>query len=88
MSADLPVRVSPRSSRNKLSLEPNGTLRVWVTASPTDGQANEAVCNLLADALDIAKSRVSIIRGDTSRAKMIRVEGMERDDCLARLSNQ
>jgi uncharacterized protein YggU (UPF0235/DUF167 family) len=87
MHADLPVRVNPRSSRNKLTLEPDGSLRVWVTASPTDGQANDAVCQLVAAALDIAKSRVSVLRGQTARQKLLRVDGMDITVCTELLRN-
>jgi uncharacterized protein len=82
MHADLPVRVTPRSSRNKLVLDSDNNIRAWVTASPTDGQANEAVCELLASALGIAKSRVTLVKGQTSRQKLLCVEGMSVAGCL------
>lgn len=85
MHCDLQVRVTPRSSRNKLELLPDGSIRAWVTASPTDGQANEAVCGLLATALDVAKSRVSVWRGHNGRQKTLRVDGLDPEDCLSRL---
>lgn len=85
MHADLAVRVTPRASRNKIEAPSQGPLRVWVTASPTDGQANAAVCELLARTLGLAKSRVSVIKGDSSRDKTIRVEGMTIEDCRSKL---
>jgi uncharacterized protein YggU (UPF0235/DUF167 family) len=45
-------------------------------ASPTDGQANDAVCLLVAKALKLAPSAVSIKRGHTSRDKTLLVEGL------------
>ena len=85
MYSDVPVRVTPRSSRNAISVEPDGSVRIWVTASPTDGQANEAVIALLASTLRIAKSRVTILRGDASRQKLLRVEGLSIEDCMRAL---
>lgn len=73
--ADLPVRVTPRSSRNKVEVV-DGQVRIWVTASPTDGQANDAVCQLLAKTLGVAPSRVTVHRGHTSRDKTLRIEGL------------
>jgi hypothetical protein len=85
MHADLPVRVTPRSSRNKIQIEPDGSLRVWVTASPTDNQANEAVCELLASSLSIAKSRIDLVRGQSGRHKLLRVDGLDHAQCLQML---
>lgn len=75
--AEIDVRVQPRSSRNRLTYD--GALKAWVTAAPTDGQANAAVTELVAKALGIAKTRVTIIRGETSRTKRLHIEGLEHD---------
>jgi len=82
--ARLAVRVTPRSSRNRIEVSEKA-VRVWVTAAPTDHQANKAVCELLAEALDVPKSRVSIVRGDGSREKVIAVEGLDLAEAMARL---
>lgn len=81
----LPVRVTPRSSRVQLVCD-GDTVQAWVTAAPTDGQANAAVCELVADALGIAKSRVSVARGLTSRMKTLRIEGLPLDEVRRRLA--
>jgi uncharacterized protein YggU (UPF0235/DUF167 family) len=60
-------------------------VKVWVTASPTDGQANLAVCELLAKRLDVPKSAVSIVRGESSRDKQVLVQGISTDEALSRL---
>jgi uncharacterized protein len=83
--ADLPVRVTPRSSRNGITVE-TGMVRVWLTASPTDGEANAALIALLAKALDAPKRSVAIIRGATARDKVVRVEGLELGEALRRLA--
>jgi uncharacterized protein len=47
-----------------------------VTAPPVDGKANAALCRLLARAVGVAPSRVSIVHGETARTKVVRVEGI------------
>jgi uncharacterized protein YggU (UPF0235/DUF167 family) len=49
-------------------------LVVRVAARPVDGAANEALRRLLADALDVAPSRVTLASGTTSRSKVVRLE--------------
>lgn len=68
------VRVQPRSSQNRLEELPDGTWKAWLTAPPTDGQANAALRELVAKHFGVAKSRVSIIRGETSRNKVLEVD--------------
>jgi hypothetical protein len=71
--AEFALRVTPRASRNQLS-EEDGQLRALVTAVPEDGRANKAVAELLADALGVAKTRLTLIRGATSREKVFRLD--------------
>ena len=79
MSAELDVRVQPRSSRNAVETLPDGSVKVWVTAPPTDGAANARVCELLARAVRVPKTSVSVVRGHTSRSKRLRFETLEPD---------
>ena len=65
------VRVQTKSSMNQVVGYRGDTLRLRVTAPPEEGQANEAIVNLLAQALDIAKSRIEIVRGHASRDKNV-----------------
>jgi uncharacterized protein YggU (UPF0235/DUF167 family) len=50
-----------------------------------EGAANAACCALLADLLDLPKSRVTIVRGETSRRKQVRIQGASAADILTRL---
>lgn len=70
---DIAVRVTPKASRNKVE-EADGGLRAYVTVVPEDGKANKAVVKLLANALGVAKSRLVLVRGATSRYKVFRLE--------------
>jgi uncharacterized protein (TIGR00251 family) len=75
--ADLKVRLQPRARRDEIVGERNGALVVRVTAPPVDGRANDALCRLIAKAAGVAPSRVEIVRGHTSRDKLVRVTGID-----------
>jgi len=73
-SCTIKVRVQPKSSRNQVDGFQDGALRVRVTAAPTEGQANAAVIAILAKTLGVSKSRLEIIRGYSSRDKVVSVD--------------
>lgn len=52
-------------------------LKVRVRARPVEGEANAALLTLLARALGVSKSAVSLQRGGQSRLKMIQVDGLD-----------
>ena len=74
------VRVQPRASRNEVVGYVGDTLGVRVTAAPEAGRANRAVVELLAEVLGVSPSRVRIVRGQGSRLKLVRVEGLAEDE--------
>ena len=76
-AAELRVRVTPRAVRNEVAGERDDVVLVRVTAAPEGGKANAATCKLIARALGIAPSRVTIARGAGSREKSLRVEGVD-----------
>ncbi|MCF8512025.1 MAG: DUF167 domain-containing protein [Rhodobacteraceae bacterium] len=71
--AEFALRVSPRARREEISRDETG-IKVAVFAPPEDGKANAAVQVLLAHALGVAKSRLVLVRGGTSREKVFRLE--------------
>ncbi len=66
------IRVIPRARKNGVTIDADGTVRVHTTAAPSDGAANAAVIKMLAKHFDVPKSSIEIIRGQTSRDKVIR----------------
>lgn len=70
--ADIAVRATPKAARDRIVVE-GEAIRVYVTAAPEDGKANEAVRILLAKALGLAKSRLTLVRGQTARDKVFRI---------------
>jgi uncharacterized protein (TIGR00251 family) len=70
-----PVRVTPRAKQNKVQPQADGSLKVYVTAPPEDGRANEAVVETIAQWLGVKRRDVEIVRGATSRHKVVRITG-------------
>ncbi len=74
--AELTVRLKPRARRNAIVDERDGVLHVSVAAAPVEGQANAALCKLIAKRAGVARGQVSIVRGERARDKLVRVEGI------------
>ena len=70
---EIALRVTPKAARNALVLTDEG-LRAYVTVVPEGGKANRAVQKLLAEGLGVAKSRLRLIRGETARDKVFRLD--------------
>lgn len=73
MIRQLAIRVTPGAASSRVVEAEDGTLRVYVTCKPKDGEANAAVVRLIAKWLDVAPTRVRIVRGLRSRDKVIEV---------------
>lgn len=76
----LQVRVTPRAARDAvegLEAAADGalSLKLRVRASPTDGAANEAVRRLLAGALALPPSAVTLVAGQAARRKVVELRG-------------
>ena len=63
-------------------------MRLAVTAPPVEGQANEAVRRLLARALGVAPSAITVVRGARGRDKVVRVEGLTFAQLRSRLADR
>ncbi len=68
------VKVKPNSRENSLKKLDNGNYEVKVSVPPEKGKANQRVIELLSKELKIAKSRITLIKGDTSKEKLFEVE--------------
>ncbi len=74
---ELDVVVQPRASRSRVVGLHDGRLKVQLAAPPVDGAANDALSDLIAEQLDVARSQVALVRGETSRRKTILVRGAD-----------
>ena len=69
----LEVRVIPGAKKNALR-EEAGAVKVYLTAPPVDGRANEALVDFLAGHFAVRRSRIEIIKGLKSRNKLINIK--------------
>jgi hypothetical protein len=82
----LSVKLQPRASATQIGEPLGDELRVRVTAPPVDAAANEALVEFLARVLDCGRNRVELVRGQTSRHKLIKLHGFTAEDALSKLA--
>jgi len=80
------VRVHPNAARNEVVGITGGVWQVRVSALPVKGKANKELIAFLSQLLGVSKSRISIIRGHTTRNKAIAISGLSQEDIMQRLS--
>ena len=71
------VKVAPKAKLNKIEKISATEYRIWTTASPDKGKANQTVIELLAEEIGTAKSKIQIIKGNKSRNKMVKLFGID-----------
>lgn len=84
-AARITVRVTPRGGRDAIDGWADDVLRVRVSAAPADGKANEAVVRLVARALRVPPSAVSLVSGARGRTKLLEVSGLTESEARQRL---
>jgi Uncharacterized conserved protein len=84
-SCTLPIKAIPNAPRTQIVGWLGDALKIKVHAPPVEGRANDALCEFLADHLDLPRRAVTVLRGDTSRQKLVRIEGLSLSDLKSRL---
>ena len=79
------VKVLPRSSKTEITGVVEGALRIKLTAPPVEGAANKALVEFLAKRLSVAKSKITILSGETGRNKTVSVSGLKKADLASLL---
>ncbi|NOK23771.1 DUF167 domain-containing protein [Corallococcus carmarthensis] len=74
---ELTVLVQPRASRTKVVGEHDGHLKIQLAAPPVDGEANAALVEFIAKMLGVPRRQVTLVAGDTSRRKRLKVQGVD-----------
>jgi uncharacterized protein (TIGR00251 family) len=74
---DIRIRVIPRAAREEITGERGESITIKLTAAPVKGAANKALLQFLSKRLGVSRSDISIIGGETSRDKRLRVEGLD-----------
>jgi uncharacterized protein len=83
--AILVIRVQPRSSENALVGWSGDTVKLRVTAPPVEGAANTACLSVLSKLLDVPFTHLSLVKGEHSRNKVVRILGLTEEQVQARL---
>lgn len=81
----LAIKAIPNAPRNEVVGWLGDALKVKVHAPPVEGRANEVLCEFLADTLGLPRRAVTVLRGDTSRQKVLRITGLSLGVVKARL---
>jgi len=72
----LTLRIVPRASKNEVSGEMAGALKIRLQAPPVEGKANRALIDFLADVLDVPRRAIDIVSGETGRNKRVVIVGV------------
>jgi uncharacterized protein (TIGR00251 family) len=86
--AEIEVRVIPGARRDEIGGERGGRLLIRLTAPPVGGAANAALRRLVGQRAGVPARRVSIRRGQRSRDKVVRVEGLTAAELRAAMSGE
>ena len=73
------VRVQPRASKNEVAGIYGTAIKIRLQAPPVDGAANAALVSFLADLLSVSRRSVRIISGESSRDKIVDIDGVSAD---------
>ncbi len=85
-AARISVRVHPSAARNAVVGFTGEVWQIRVSAPPVKGKANKELIAFLSRLLGVGKNRVSIIRGHTTKNKVIAISGLSEEDIMKRLS--
>jgi uncharacterized protein (TIGR00251 family) len=86
LSQQLNVKVTPNAARDEITGFTEGVLNVKIAAPPEKGKANKKLIDFLSDRLGVSNSSIRLIRGQTSRRKVIAIDGLSRDEVIRRIS--
>lgn len=73
------VKVITRAPRDEIVGVENEMLKIRLHAPPVEGKANSALIEFMAAALGVARARIEIVRGASSRIKLLKVKGIDRE---------
>lgn len=84
-SAVIDFHVQPGAKRTRIVGEHGDRLKISIACPPVDGKANKTLLIFLADALNVSKSSVELVSGDTSRQKRVLIRNITAAECMAKL---
>ena len=83
--ARLSFWAQPRAPRTEVVGRHGDAIKIKLAAPPVDGAANDALVRFLADALGVPRGAVTLVAGAAARSKVVRIEGLTRDEAERRL---
>jgi len=82
----LRLKVHAGAGRNEVVGFTDGVLQVKIAAPPDKGRANRELIDFLSEALGLRKSAITIVKGQTTRNKLVACEGLSPVDIIKRLT--
>jgi uncharacterized protein (TIGR00251 family) len=79
------VHAKPRAKKSRLVGERGDALEIALAAPPVDGAANEELVRFVARLLGVPRRQVALVRGETSREKLVAVTGLSLAELTALL---
>ena len=84
-AARLHIKVTPNARRNEITGFNDGVLYIRIATPPDKGKANKELIAYLSRRLDISRSSVRLLRGHTSRNKVISIGGLDESEVIRRI---
>jgi uncharacterized protein len=81
----LAVKITPNAGRNEVTGFKEGVLQIKIAAPPEKGKANKELVDFLSERLGIRKSTILIIKGQTSRNKVVSIETLSNEEIIKKL---
>jgi uncharacterized protein len=82
----VPVHAQPGAKKNGITGVHAGRLKIAVTQAPDKGKANQALVQVLAELLDLKRSQISLLTGETSHHKRFLIAGVDADSLRTKLT--
>lgn len=70
----LKIHLQPGAKKNEIVGMHGDAVKIKIKAPPVEGKANEALIEFLSETLGVARSKIEIVRGHTSRQKLVSIE--------------
>lgn len=81
----LSVRVTPGAKKTAIEQTADGTWKIRLRARAVEGAANAALIEQLAEWLDIPKSHIRLVRGQSARQKVLAIDSLDETEATTRL---
>lgn len=85
-SAEVTTQVQPNARRNEVVGFADGVWRLKIAAAPVKGKANRELVHFLCTLLGVTRGSITIVKGATSRRKLIAVDGLSQAEVHQRLA--